>query len=96
MTRMTGPDCAVMCNLINTHTHTHTFVASDQRFSYQESLIPPWEDQCEWYRITRMAGPDCAVMCDLINRHPHIHTHEVLRAQIRFVQVERVCPLCRV
>ena len=24
MTRMTGPDCAVMCNLINIHTHTHT------------------------------------------------------------------------
>ena len=24
MTRMTGPDCAVMCNLINTHTQTHT------------------------------------------------------------------------
>ena len=24
MTRMTGPDCAVMCNLINTHTHIHT------------------------------------------------------------------------
>ena len=27
MTRMTGPDCAVMCNLINTnthHTHTHS------------------------------------------------------------------------
>ena len=24
MTRMTGPECAVMCNLINTHTHTHT------------------------------------------------------------------------
>ena len=24
MTRMTGPDYAVMCNLINTHTHTHT------------------------------------------------------------------------
>ena len=22
MTRMTGPDCAVMCNSINTHTHT--------------------------------------------------------------------------
>ena len=22
MSRMTGPDCAVMCNLINTHTHT--------------------------------------------------------------------------
>ena len=24
MTRMTGPDCVVMCNLINTHTHIHT------------------------------------------------------------------------
>ena len=24
MTRMTGPDCVVMCNLINTHTHTIT------------------------------------------------------------------------
>ena len=23
MTRMTGPDCAVMFNLINTHKHTH-------------------------------------------------------------------------
>ena len=33
-----------------THTHTHTV-----------SLIPPWEDQCEWYRMTRMTGPDCAV-----------------------------------
>ena len=22
MARMTGPDCAVTCNLINTHTHT--------------------------------------------------------------------------
>ena len=22
MTRVIGPDCAVMCNLINTHTHT--------------------------------------------------------------------------
>ena len=24
MTRMTGPDCVVMCNLINTHIHTYT------------------------------------------------------------------------
>ena len=23
MTRMTGPDCAVMCNLINIHTYIH-------------------------------------------------------------------------
>ena len=26
MTRMTGPDCAVMYSLINTHTHTHLSV----------------------------------------------------------------------
>ena len=53
-----------MCNLINTHTHI------------QVSLIPPWEDQCEWHRMTRMTGPDCAVMCNLINTHTHkTHTH---------------------
>ena len=23
MTRMTGPDCAVICNLVNTHTNHH-------------------------------------------------------------------------
>ena len=58
MTRMTGPDCAVMFNLINTHTHTHT----------------PREDQCEWHRMTRMTGPDCVVMCNLINTHTHTRT----------------------
>ena len=63
MTRMTGPDCVVMCNLINIHTHTHTV-----------SLIPPWEDQCEWHIMTRMTRPDCAVMCNLINTHTHTHT----------------------
>ena len=32
MTRMTRPDCAVMCNLIhtNTHTHTHTHTAEQK------------------------------------------------------------------
>ena len=38
----------------------------------QVSLIPPWEDQCEWHRMTRMTGPDCAVMCNLINIHTYI------------------------
>ena len=44
MTRMTGPDCAVMCNLISTERERERerekerrecipFVASDQRFS---------------------------------------------------------------
>ena len=39
------------------------------------SLIPPWEDQCEWHKITRVTGLDCAVMCYLINKHTHTHTH---------------------
>ena len=25
MTRMTGPDCVVMCNLINTYIHTYIY-----------------------------------------------------------------------
>ena len=27
MTRMAGPDCAVMCNLINIHTYIHTYTS---------------------------------------------------------------------
>ena len=26
MTRMSGPECALMCNLMTTHTHTRTLV----------------------------------------------------------------------
>ena len=36
MTRMAGPDCAVMCNLINTHTHTHTVWSAT---SYREDCL---------------------------------------------------------
>ena len=25
ITRMAGPDCAVMCNLVNTHKHVHRY-----------------------------------------------------------------------
>ena len=36
---------------------------------------PPWEDQCEWHRMTRMIGLDCAVMCNLINTRTRTRTH---------------------
>ena len=29
MTRMTGPDCVVMCNLINTYIHTYIHTYDD-------------------------------------------------------------------
>ena len=53
-----------------TQTHTHTYI-------HTVSLIPAWENQCEWHRRTRRTGPDCAVMCNLINTHTHTHTHFV-------------------
>ena len=28
MTRITGPDCAVMCNLINIHTYLHVYTCA--------------------------------------------------------------------
>ena len=31
MTRMTGPDCVAMYNLINTHAHTHTHTHTRER-----------------------------------------------------------------
>ena len=73
MTRMTGPDCVVMCNLINTyirtyiHTYLHTYI-----HIYIVSWILPWEDQCEWHKMTKMTGPDSGVMC---NYKIYMHTY---------------------
>ena len=58
-----------MCNLINSHTHTHTW-------------YPPWEDKCESHRMARITGPDCAVMCSLINTHTHSQPYSPSRNQI--------------
>ena len=38
MTRMTGPDCAVMCNLINTHTHTHTHTHTPEKVVHNSTV----------------------------------------------------------
>ena len=74
MTRMTGPDCAVMCNLINTHTHTP-------------------KKRSHTHRVGSVAAnPDNLGS----NKEAGWGAQGVLRAQVRFVQVERVCPLCRV
>ena len=50
MTRMTRPDCAVMCNLINTHTHTHTRdVGSDVNALIKELAIRRVQHRSETY-----------------------------------------------
>ena len=56
---------------------------------------PPWEDQCEWHRMTRMTGPDCAVMCNLINIHTYIHTQGTLSLSKNCTSRESVSPLSR-
>ena len=43
MTRMTGPDCVVMCNLINTHTHTHTHTHTPIK-ALARPPRSPWEE----------------------------------------------------
>ena len=38
MTRVTGPDCAVMCNLINIHTYIQTYIHT---YIHVTSIIDP-------------------------------------------------------
>ena len=41
MTRMTGPDCVVMCNLINKYIHTyiHTYIQNKYIHTYMQALL---------------------------------------------------------
>ena len=59
MTRMTRPDCAVMCNLINTHTHTHT--------QYNGGLLPDiiLLTQCYLHRETCLNAMKRFYICSL-------------------------------
>ena len=47
MTRMTGPDCVVMCNLINTyiqtyiHTYIHTYILLVAMATYSTDGFAP-------------------------------------------------------
>ena len=78
MIARTGPECAVMFNVIvNTHTKHILHIIETNKGGKRKAHThtPPWEDQCEWHRMTRMTGPDCAVMCNFINTHTHTHTH---------------------
>ena len=116
MIRRTGPDCAVMCNLINKHTHTHTHTHDDngnenmigeggreakKRKKPQNSCrrragnggdMVGKRKKCRKERVGSVAAnPD-----NLESTRKQGGEHKVLRTQVRSVQVERVCPLCRV
>ena len=106
MTRMTGPDCAVMCNLINAHTHTHTWTgtrvgsrrAEERRRSARNHtrLVGAGGDlggkrEKSW---KDRVGPVAANPDNLENDKEARGEHKVPGAYVRIVQVERVCPLC--
>ena len=59
MTRMTGPDCTVMCNLINTHTHYLSLSLSLFWFSAgTSSSLQTGGGACE-YPTGQFAKPGC-------------------------------------
>ena len=58
---MTGPDCAVMCNSINTHTHLHLVT----------KLFDPPSDRRTHASVFSLAGPYCVVMCNLTHTLKH-------------------------
>ena len=66
MTRMTGPDCVVMCNLINTYIHTYTpdcVVMCNLINTYIHTYIH-------------------VVMCNLINTYIHTYIHIYIHTYI--------------
>ena len=67
MIRMTGPDCAVMCNLINTHTHKRT---------HKHPLGGPM-------RVAENDQDDRAELRGYVqfNKYTHTHTHTHMLGQ---------------
>ena len=55
MTRMTGPDCVVMCNLINTYIHTyiHTYIRYITVYYYKDALQQTGYESIETTVCTR-------------------------------------------
>ena len=76
MTRMTGPDCVVMCNLINTHTHISMSVVSSTLVHY-EYCIKYWCTACIilLYIVSRDAG--AAVQYSTVPVNTQIHPGDV-------------------
>ena len=62
MTRMTGPDCVVMCNLINTYIHTYVL----------ENLYRNWQQKNDAYcSLVQLRKVDHRIVPR--NFEPHSH-----------------------
>ena len=80
MTRMTGPDCVIMCNLINTHTHTHIHTHKSICFNKSHLLAEGTEVALFWRRLQQavsfhMRHHIHALSLSLSLTHTHTHTH---------------------
>ena len=59
MTRMTGPDCAVMCNLIN--TYIHTYILSSRTTKYATYKTREYDFEKNFWIVRDGRRPsDCA------------------------------------
>ena len=87
MARMTGPDCAVMCNLINTYIYkyTHTY------------LIPPGSAEELVPRPDPKDGTNCEISVDDGRSIQRIESHRVqpARGVFRSEQRNRITPPLR-
>ena len=71
MTRMTRPDCAVMCGLINTHTHTHTpFVPI---FFFGQSAVVVDVGRVGFRPSAVVAGRGVVAVCTRISSQEYVY-----------------------
>ena len=98
-----------MCHLINTPTHTHTHNRIGEGGRGTKKRKKPQNScrrragnggdmggklkKCRKERVGSVAANSDSPGS---NKEAGGGEHKVLRAQVRFIQVERVCPLCRV
>ena len=61
MTRMTGPDCAVMCNLINIHTYIDTYITTSTDINHVDSVR--FSSRCCTLRRTHTSADAIRILC---------------------------------
>ena len=83
MTRMTEPDCVVMCNLINTHTHAHTHTHTHTHKRRKERVGPVTADP-DNQENDKEAGGEAQGTQDLSKQHTSRESMSPLSRLIRY------------